>query len=360
MTQPPRTSAGRRIGLIAGAVLLVTAAGHGGVWWWAVSTIEREVTANLAAPPLSGWQASAGTLRRGGWPLAATVEIPALAASGPLGNAPGDPWRWQAERMSVSIAFAHPRTLVVAVDGQQSLQAGTAPPVPFTARRLHAEVLLEPGLAPRAIAIDVTELQARLPAGPLGLMRLEISAAQHPAAQKGEAALAVTITAQGAAVPPGWLPPGWTLGPVIERFLTDLVVTGPVPRSADLADRATAWRDGGGTVELRRLELGWGEVTLSGAATLALDGQLQPAGTATARVAGHAVGLRALSAAGVLAPRSAMAAGAGLALLARPPAQGGAPVVEVPFSLHNRTLALVVLGRIPLVRVPELVWRPPP
>ena len=58
----------------------------------------------------------------------------------------------------------------------------------------------------------------------------------------------------------------------------------------------------------------------------------------------------------MLAPRTAMAAGAVLALMARSPAGGGAAVVEAPFSLQNRTLAL---GRIPLVRVPELVWRLP-
>ena len=53
--------------------------------------------------------------------------------------------------------------------------------------------------------------------------------------------------------------------------------------------------------------------------------------------------------------RSAMAAGAVLALMARPQ-PSGPPVVEVPLSLQDRTLSL---GRIPLLRLPELVWRPP-
>ena len=347
-----------RIGLIAGGVVLLAAGGHGGAWWWAVSTIEREVAANLVAPPLAGWRASGGALRRGGWPLAATVEVPALSAAGPLGNAPGETWRWQAERLAVSLAFARPRTVEVTIGGQQSVQVGTASPIPFTAQRLVALVTFEIGGPARTVTVEVAGLHAALPTGPLGIARLEIGTDQRPAAQKGEPVLVVMIAAQGINLPPGQ---PWPLGPTIERFLLDLVVTGPMPNIPDLADRAAAWRDGGGAVEVRRLELNWGEVTLSGGATLALDGQLQPVGAATARVAGHAAALRALTVAGMLTPRTSVAAGAVLALMARPPAGGGTPVVEVPFSLQNRTLALGggALGRIPLVRVPELVWRPP-
>lgn len=347
----------KRIGLIVGGVLLLVAV-HGGIWWWAVAAIERELVANLAAPPFPGWRASAGVPRRSGWPLAATVDVADLSAAGPFSNLPGDTARWQAERLSVSIGFANPRILIVNVDGRQSLQVGLAAPVPFSAERLRTEVELAFGGPARAIAIDIAALQAALPAGPFGIARLEIGAAQQPAALKGEAAVTVSIAARGVALPPAQ---AWPLGPAIERLLVELVVTGPVPRIVDLADRATAWRDGGGVMELRQLELAWGEVTLSGRATVTLDGQLQPAGGATARVAGHAAVLRALTAAGVLTPRSAMAAGAVLGLMARPPAGGGAPVVEVPLTLANRTLSLGggALGRIPLVRVPELVWRPP-
>ncbi len=338
----------RRIATIAAVVLLGVAAAHGTLWWWVSRQLEQQVAATIADPPMPGWRASAGALRRGGWPLAATVDVPMLVVEAPL--APGETVRWHAERLTVTLELAHPRTLLVTATGVLQLQFGTATPIPVSATRLRAEVPLEPG---RAVAIEVTDLRASLPGGQFSLGRLDLTVERHPAAQRGEPAVAVVATAGQVVLPPVR---EWPLGPNIDRLLLDLVVTGPVPRSLDLAERAEAWRDGGGAVEVRRLELAWGAVSLSGSATLALDARLQPMGAATARVGGHAAGLRALTSSGLLTPRSAAAAGAVLSLMARRPAEGGPPVVEVPFSLQNSTLAL---GRIPLLRLPELVWRPP-
>ncbi len=336
-----------------GAVLLAVVAAHGAVWWWVAAEIERQVAATVAAPPLPGWQASAGTLRRTGWPWAATVEVPQPSARGPLDAATGTAQRWAAERMTVSIALAQPRTLVLAVEGRQEWRLGAGPAIPVTASLLRAEVPLEPGVPARAVTLAVADLRAGLGEGEVTLGRLDLSGEIRPAALQGEPALTLLATAVRIGLPAGFSAP---LGQTVETLGVDLLVTGPVPRSPELAARAEAWRDGGGTVELRRLDLGWGEVALSGGATLALDARLQPMGAATARVAGHGAALRALTAAGVMTPRGALVAGAVLAPMARTPADGGAARVEMPFSLQNRTLSL---GLIPLVRLPELVWRPP-
>lgn len=231
---------------------------------------------------------------------------------------------------------------------------GAEPPTPVRAARMRAQVPLEPGVPTRAVTIEVVGLEAGLPGGRFALGQLDITAETRPAAQQGEPAATLGVVARAVELPPVR---EWPLGPRIERLDFDLVVTGPVPRAQDLAERAEAWRDGGGALELRRLELVWGEVTVAGGATLALDGQLQPMGAATARVGGHSAALRALTASGALTPRSALTAGVVLGLMARPPSAGGAPVVEVPLTLQNRTLSL---GRIPLRRLPNLVWRPPP
>lgn len=348
MKWPPYRTAAR-----LGALLLVAAAAHGAVWWWVTAEIQRQVAATLAAPPLPGWQASAGTPRRTGWPWAATVEVPSPAAQGPQDGPAGTALGWQADRLTVSLALARPRLLVLAVEGRQEWRLGAGPPIPVTAALLRAEVPLATGVPARAITLAVADFRAALPDGDVSLARLDLTGNFHPAAQQGEPALTLTATAQRITLPPSQPAP---LGRLVESLALDLLVTGPVPRTADLAERAETWRDGGGTLELRSIDLAWGDVVLSGGATLALDARLQPMGAATARIAGHTAALRALTSAGIMTPRGALVAGAVLAPMARTPAEGGAPRVEMPFSLQNRTLSM---GMIPLVRLPELVWRPP-
>jgi hypothetical protein len=97
----------------------------------------------------------------------------------------------------------------------------------------------------------------------------------------------------------------------------------------------------------------WGPLNLDGSATVALDEHMQPMGAGTARIAGYAATLDALVATHVINARAALAAKAVLGLMARTPADGGAPVVEVPLTLQDGALSV---GRIPLGRMPELSW----
>jgi hypothetical protein len=117
--------------------------------------------------------------------------------------------------------------------------------------------------------------------------------------------------------------------------------------------RAEAWRDGGGTLELRALALRWGAVGAQAAATLALDEALQPMGAGTLRISGAAAALETLVEAGVVGRRAAATARGVLPLLSRPSAETGAPEVEVPVTLEDRVLAL---ARIPVLRFAPLDW----
>jgi Uncharacterized protein conserved in bacteria (DUF2125) len=120
-----------------------------------------------------------------------------------------------------------------------------------------------------------------------------------------------------------------------------------------LAERAAAWRDAGGTLEIQRLAVNWGPLDLTGSATLALDDQLQPMGTGSARVIGYAETLDALAARGAISRSAATAAKAVLSLLAHAPADGSPPDVKVPLTLQYRTLSM---RQVPLLRLPELDW----
>ena len=126
-----------------------------------------------------------------------------------------------------------------------------------------------------------------------------------------------------------------------------------MPPGAPLTERAAAWRDGGGALEIRRLALIWGPLDLTASATLALDEQLQPMGAGSARVVGYAETLDALAAHAAISRSAATAAKAVLSLLAHTPEDGSPPDVEVPLTLQYRTLSM---RQVPLVRLPELDW----
>ena len=160
-------------------------------------------------------------------------------------------------------------------------------------------------------------------------------------------------SAEDISLPP--LPGGrpWPSGPDIASAAFDAALTGKLPGPGPVAARAAAWRDGGGTLALRHLALRWGKLGLSGSATMGLDDHLQPAGTATAALAGYDATLDALAASGTLAPRAVQAVKAVLAILARPPQGGGPRQVELPVTLHDRTLAA---AGFPLLRLPEFLW----
>ena len=126
-----------------------------------------------------------------------------------------------------------------------------------------------------------------------------------------------------------------------------------MPPIEAITERAAAWRDGGGRMVLRRLALGWGPLGLSGSATMTLDEQMQPDGSATAQLVGYDAALDALAASGAMPQRAAVVAKGVLGILAKPPEGGGAPRVELPVTLRDRTLTA---GRFPLLRLPDLVW----
>jgi hypothetical protein len=151
---------------------------------------------------------------------------------------------------------------------------------------------------------------------------------------------------------PGAPPLLWALGPGIAHLDLEGSLGGPFPLAATPLDWITRWRDGGGALTLHLVALDWGKLGASGTTRLALDANLQPVGSATVRLTGFGDTLDALAAAHAVPQRTADTAKAVLSLMARPQ-ESGPPVVEAPLSLKDRT---VLVGRIPLARMPPVQW----
>lgn len=150
------------------------------------------------------------------------------------------------------------------------------------------------------------------------------------------------------------LPPAANLP--LGRNLARIAVRGEVVgvlAAGPLTQSATRWRDSGGTVEVRRLEIDYKPASLSANGTLALDTSLQPMGALSAEIAGYAETIDRLREAGVMRNRDAATAKLVLGALARRDGAAGAPVITVPVTLQDRVL---FLGPLRLLEVPRLDW----
>jgi len=329
----------RKLTILVPCLLLVALiAGHTTAWFAGTRYLDTGFNAWVAQRRAAGWQVAAGTLVRGGWPLAATLTVPDLAlAAGPDG-APGRV-SWHAEQVVLTLTAIRPDRLGIDLVGAQSLRIAPGPEQNFSADLLRVEVPLTRTAPAPTAGLEVRNLRA--PGLGIGLLTGQVVEAAAPR---------LTLSAEAIDLPPG-LP--WAFGPHISSLAVDATMQGGFPPPGPLSAMAEAWRGTGGALDLTHLALGWGPLGLTATAHLAFDDHLQPAGTIDLHVIGYAKSVEALAAQHLITKDAAMAATAVLTLLARVPPDGGAPEVEVPLTLRDRKLSM---GRTPLVRVPELVW----
>lgn len=341
-----------RAALSAVLLLAVLVAGHALAWRWMNGELAARFSDWVALRRAQGWSVQHGPPERGGWPLSARLAVPDLRIQGrpvavPQGVA------WESGRVVLRVTLPRLDRLVIEARGPQRLWVGGTL-VPFAADRLEAVLPLEPGVPPRMAEVLIERLRAGTPDGVLEARRARLSLAWRITATDAEPALLLGASSDGVVLPP-WqqVPAVAALGRHIERVALEAVLSGPLPPPAPPGPRAEAWRDAGGSLELRSLSLLWGPLRGDASMTLSLDETLQPMGAGTLLVAGGPEALDAMAAAGMVGRQAAAAAKAMLALMARAPDGGGPPELEVPVTIENSTLAI---ARLPLARLAPLAW----
>jgi hypothetical protein len=259
-----------------------------------------------------------------------------------LGQAEPDGFGWSSARVTFGISLLHPGVLAVDPGGDQRLVAPGLAPLRFHAGRLSAELPLAAPI--RSVRATASNFAIVLPAGELVVARADLQAewaarAAHVSLSAGPATLSLDHR--------------WGLGQTIAAASVDLVAHSAWPRG-NARQAAPAWRDGGGSVDIRALTLRWGALDASGSGRLALGENSQPTGVLTTRVVAPQAALAALADAGAISHDAAIAAGAVLSLLELPGRLANQPdVLTLPLRLRNGT---VLLGQIPVARVPPLAW----
>jgi hypothetical protein len=311
-----------------------------------------------------GWEVEAGAVSLGGWPAAATVTVPNLHLHHSGKDFP-DGLDWTSASTALRVSLYAPTVLRLSFSGPQHLRVGSAPDIVIGGDRIDGVAPLREDAAP-VYDLNARGLRVEPASGPwhvtIGLLNAHADfapphdAGSHDAgshdADGPRQAVGFAVSAEAIALPAGMR---WALGPNISSFSTQGLLTGPFPASDSMTAAATAWRDGGGSLNVTHLAMGWGPLGLTGSATLALDDQLQPMGSGNGRLVGYAETLDRLAAAGVLTKSAAIAAKAVLSLIAEGGVGDEPSVVDVPLTLQYRTLSM---RQVPLLRLPELDWPP--
>ncbi len=322
-------------------------------WLWAEHRLGVELDAWAARARAAGWTVRYGAPGRGGWPLAAALELPEPSLSGPVPGLPGGV-AWSAPSLRLSVSLLEPGTLRLQPGGDGLLRAPPLPPLRVAAGSSSLALPLGGGAATlRATALSLTPLDSPGTEGgataPWRAGRLRLRLSPGPA----DAPLGVDLEAADLV-----LPGSWPLGDAVAALrLSGLLRGAPPPADAPSPTVALLrWRDGGGAVVLDRVEAQWGPLGIAGSARLRLDETLRPAGHADLQLTGWSEALDVLRARGAVGAGAAVAARTVLGLLARTPAAGGPSVVSLPVTLAE---GKVSVGQIPLLRLPEMGWAGP-
>ena len=344
-----------RKGWILVGLLLVAIPAADAIWWRiAIGRVETGFNAWAARARSAGWTVTNGRMTPHGWPWTATVEIADVAISGGADYAPSG-LSWHAPNVSLRVPLMRPTSLDIEATGEQRIRIGSLPETVLTASHLLAVYSIVAAEQARGLEFLADRPQWRAvgdtdSANALTATRVRVQLQIPGDAQANDAGTAFALSAEEISLPSAIR---WPLGRSVAALAADGVVAGRIPRIQAPVPWATAWRDGGGSVQLQRVSADWGPLHVSGSATLALDDQLQPMGAGISHLAGYGATLDALAAGGTLSRSAATAAKAVLSLLANAPADDEAADVEVPLTLQYRTLSM---RQVPLVRLPEIDW----
>lgn len=340
------------------ALIALFAAAYGGWWLYAAASFEDAILRWAEARRAEGRRVAVEGLAMGGFPL----WITAVADRVELGDEQPAPWHWAGPRTEASARPWSFRRIVVSAPGAHRIETpgpdGARAVTPVEARDARGEIALDE--AGRIVQLDILlrAVTARAPDGSLwsaeraavAAVPVAADAAPSAADPRARESLRLALVLENVDLPSD-LKAG--LGRRIHQAEASLAVRGEIP-AARPRQALEAWRAAGGTLEVTKLRLVWGEFQLEGTGTLALDDELQPAGALTARLWGVGHAIDALVAQGEMRPRDGATAKTVLRTLAKRNDQPGIPPeIEVPVTVQERR---VRAGPALIATLPRLAW----
>jgi hypothetical protein len=338
--------------LAAGTAVIVL---YGALWLFAANLLDEAVENWATERRAEGWQVGFGTRRMAGFPLrlAHRMEAPSLARV--IG---GRMRRWRGPKTEIEFQPWRPDEIRLHFPGTHRFEldtTGAARVLTIEAGGADAVLRHEAESGRKTLDMKLNQLGVTDPGSVsrTAIERLSVTVEAIPRTgtdDRGKASTRLVVELGGLVLPAEIKP---ALGLRIESFVLDAAVIGHIA-SGPPGEALAAWRDAGGTVELRRLKIVWSDLVLDTDGTLALNADMQPMGAATARITGFRKTVDALVAAGSITPGNAVTTRIVLGLLARTPKEGGPPRITAPLTAQDGAL---YLGPVKIMRLPRITWR---
>lgn len=349
----------RRVPLILLVAALALAAATTVYWHYASEALRDGIGHWAEARRAEGLQASYSSVTVKGFPfgLQAVIRDPVLARSPSAPGGKEEAWEWRGDELDVSVRPWNTSLVDLRIRGTQqiTLPLGENGVTVFTDQgRAVGTVDLDAKGVPSGadFSFDGLDILNEDGTQAVSIAHLDVTGASHAVGVPAHESptFDLSVDGKGIELPAGMHPP---LGTYVAAVECQASLMGELPPGPTV-EAATAWRNEGGTIEVHRLHLEWGPLTIEAGGTLALDSNLQPIGALSAIVRGFPETVDALVAGGMVKKSDGETAKTVLGLLAKSPKGGGPPELTVPLTVQN---GWIYVGPVALARAPELHWR---
>ena len=339
-----------------GTVLLAVAAGAYTLYWYGAAEVAKEAIALWADERRDeGFNVDYGDIEVTGFPFSFHMRIDRPA----FGQALVPAWTWRTEQLSARARPWSPNRFTIAAATGHDVEytaRGVRQRVRALGRDVRFDVVLRGGVVDRVTARG-RDLRIAVDGliGSFGAARIDIRYQVDGLGANGMRGPSLALSASEIVLPFDELE-NLGIGGHIARFGAAATLTGPV-RAGPFDRAVTAWRDGGGALNINTLRLEWGDLRLDGDGTIALDETFRPIGALTLRALGVSETINALRDAGTLSPREAAIVRITLRVLAGA-SEGGKMLLPVTAQFGKLYVGPVAVTEIRPLFVPGR--RPPP
>ncbi|MSO97194.1 MAG: DUF2125 domain-containing protein [Rhodospirillaceae bacterium] len=336
------------LGLVIAFVLYCTA------WFGAATVLQNQAQRWIEAQRSSGLSVSHGDPLLSGFPRRVVVSYPEWETAVP---ATSGGWTWRTATVSLRAEPWAPFRFTVDLAGQHSLSGLWTPPgiaAWITARQFDIKPVLTTSGQVAEIAVELAEVSVANEPDSTAFASVATanwSMTKQASANTNEPTLwrlVISVT-NASASGLGQIGP---FAPTIKSLRITADMTRPVG-SGPLPNVLEAWRQDGGTLELREFTLDWPPLSISASGTVAVDSNLQPIGALSAKFRGFFETVATLASQGLVRSSEASMARIVLGLLSRKPDAGGPPEINLAVTVQNQKL---YTGPLPLLDLPRVEW----